>query len=702
MPEPGQPPDLDESGAPVLTQPPDLDDSGRPQPSSFFTKAWHAISDPLTDAPSRFARAVGDYIDQPSNEDDTYWSGVKARAKGFTAGALQGAGDLVSGFTSPLNLATTAATMGSSGALKAGLPTIAKGLSLGSKALAAPVILHGASNVLSPDSTLAERGQGLVEMAGGGAAMMHTPTTKPSVAGAVAEEEHPFGGPTAAGPTKEVPPQPKGTAADQNIIDPYEGYRKVPVGTKYKIAPEQMNRRKMADAIKLGFDINLNDEGKLVMTKVRESPNVNMPEPPELERNALAEAANLPRTLMASMDMSAPLRQGLGLIHKKAFWTSLPEMVKAFGSEDAYKGIQQSILDDPLFKKTVRADGQVMPSFAERAGLKLTDLENMSTREESMMSSLAEKVPGVRASNRAYTAFLNKLRADTFKQMLSDFDVVSNGMGKKNIALAHDIAEFVNTASGRGSLGKLEPSAKALSTVLFSPRLIASRLGLMAKGGTAVFSPETYMVSNPSIRREYLKSLFAIAGAAGTFATLGKMAGASIESDPASSDFGKVKFGNTRIDPYGGFQQYIVAAQRLMPHLDLSSMGLGEIGGKMKSTTTDREYSLDDAGFGRSTRMDILQRFVRSKTNPIINFAWGLLAGQKELSGKPMNFSSVNPMGPKGENLFDNSIAQRFLPMLSQDIYDLVQDETTTPQEKALAAFMASVGMGSQTYGNER
>jgi hypothetical protein len=228
---------------------------------------------------------------------------------------------------------------------------------------------------------------------------------------------------------------------------------------------------------------------------------------------------------------------------------------------------------------------------------------------------------------------------------------------------------------------------------------------MMGKGLTAPFHPEIYMMQKPNIRREYLKSLASIAGASATFVGLAKyLGGAEVESDPASSDFGKVKFGNTRIDPYGGFQQPIVLMQRMMPHIDLSSLGLEDlgvnIGGDMKSTTTGQEYSLDDPSFGRSTRADVLGRFIRSKTNPIINFGWGLLAGQKELSGKPMNFSSINPVGEQGENLWDNSIAQRFLPMLSQDVYDLVNDETTPPSAKALAAFMASVGMGSQTYGN--
>ena len=675
-----------------VTQPTTTTEAPVEQPS-FLNKAWHTISDPITDLPSRFAKSIGDYIDQPALATSPtgeggfhdYLAGVNARMKGFGAGALQGLGDIATNFTSPLNLATTLATTGASSSLTEGVPGLSRGLSLLSKGLALPVVAHGASEALDPSSTLSQRGMGVAEMAGGGAAFMHTPTIK-SVGSSA----------TKAAETTKIKSSEVLNKVDESghIVDPYSKYREVPTGTKYTVSPGNMSRRKMADAIKLGFDYEgLTDDGKIIIKKNRPSPQVNIPENPIIERNAWEEAANLPRTIMASMDLSAPLRQGLGLIHKKAFWTSLPNMIKAFGSEDAYRAIQESIYDDPMFKKTINARGQLQPSYAEKVGLKLTDLDSgITNREESMLSSLAEKIPGIRASNRAYTAFLNKLRADTFKEMVTDFKAFSGLDTKNNMHLGSQIADFVNTASGRGSLGKLENSANALSTVLFSPRLIASRLGMMAKGGQALFSPEVYMLQNSSVRREYLKSLFAVAGAAGTFTGLAKLAGAGVEKNSASSDFGKVKFGNTRIDPYGGFQQYIVAAQRLMPQLDLSPAGIGEIGGKMKSTTTGREYDLTNPSYGQSNRMDILTRFIRSKTNPIINFGWGLLAGDKELSGKPIDITNPNP--------FENSLAQRFLPMLSQDIYDLVKDETTPPQAKALAAFMASVGMGSQTYGN--
>jgi hypothetical protein len=111
----------------------------------------------------------------------------------------------------------------------------------------------------------------------------------------------------------------------------------------------------------------------------------------------------------------------------------------------------------------------------------------------------------------------------------------------------------------------------------------------------------------------------------------------------------------------------------------------------MQSTQTGRQYSLAHPAFGQSDRADVALRFLRGKTNPIINFGWGLMAGQKELSGKPMNMTTSNPM--------ENAIAQRFIPMLWQDIYDLYNSEATPLPAKVGAGVAATLGMGSQTYG---
>jgi hypothetical protein len=473
---------------------------------------------------------------------------------------------------------------------------------------------------------------------------------------------------------------------------------KLNVGQTVLVKPEKMTPAIYKRMKEQGFEhIGMNDAGSFRWKKVSES-GASQPileseignKRPTASRSQLGspidvkqaswatEAMNFPRTILASMDMSAPLRQGLGLIHKKEFWNALPTMIKSFGSEEVYQAAMKDIADKPLFMRRMGMNGKEIPSFADDAGLKLTDLLDVKSREESRMSNLAEKlIPGIRGSNRAYTIFLNKLRADTFESLINSGKVFGAG-AETNLPLARGIANFVNTATGRGSLGKLEQSAVALNSVLFSPRLIASRLQML--------NPQYYIMADPFVRKEALKSLFAIAGAGNIITGLGKLAGGKVEYDPASADFGKLRVGNTRLDPYGGFQQYIVAAQRLMPNLE--KVGLPNIGGRMKSTTTGRTYDLGNPKYGQSNRFDVGKRFVQGKLNPVLGFAAALLDAQTELSGKKMNFSTPNP--------FNNSIGQRFIPILMQDIYEIGSRDPS----KLGFAIPDAFGMGVQQYEN--
>jgi hypothetical protein len=455
------------------------------------------------------------------------------------------------------------------------------------------------------------------------------------------------------------------------------------------VAPTPANAARMA----AGGGPPITPTGKSV-TSGGKGPGGKPIKPP----SKLHEIYNFPRTVMASLDFSAPLRQGLGLVHKKQFWTSLDDMVRAWGSERAYNSIQQSILEKPMFKSTQSVTGKPRPSFAEQAGVKLTDLHSLSTREENMMSTWADKVPGVRRSNRAYTAFLNKLRADTFEDLITRSKVFGAD-ATVNLPLAREIAEFVNTASGRGSLGKLEKSAVALNGMLFSPRLIASRVKML--------NPGTYIFANPTVRKEYLKSLFAIGAVGTTVGQLGKLAGGEVSNDPNSADFGKVKIGNVRLDPYGGFQQYIVAANRLMRP---QSMGIGEEtdtgivaidqimgllshgGQQVTSSTTGKISDLNNPkGPYDPTHMDILTRFGRGKLHPVLGFVASLLMGQKELNGQKMDLSSMNPM--------QNSIAQRFVPIVLQDLISIAEED---PSLLPILGSLTVAGMGNQVYGSDK
>jgi hypothetical protein len=408
--------------------------------------------------------------------------------------------------------------------------------------------------------------------------------------------------------------------------------------------------------------------------------------------NIPTDAMNAVRAIRASGDLSAPFRQGIGLIHTKAWWTNWGKMVSSFGSEAAFEASQAAIAERPLFKRRI-VKGREIPSFAEDAGLKLTDIHgDLGGREEAFMTNIAKRYPFVERSERAYVTFLNNLRADNFEALVKSGKIFGSD-ATTNIPRARVIADYVNNASGRGNLGKFEGAAQALNTVFFSPRLFASRLQML--------NPRNYVMGDPFVRTQYWKSLLGVVAATQVVNQLGKLGGGTVETNPASSDFNKLKIGNTRVDPAGGFNQYLVLAERMIPTLkDIPGLGpqiknipvvghdLSNFGGHFKSTTTGREYNLSDPGFGRSTRGDVLGRFAVSKLNPVLGFGWGLINGMKNpISGQAYDFKSLNPL--------DNTIMQMYIPMVAEDIGNVLRKE---PYLLPLVTPAAITGMGTQEY----
>ncbi len=363
----------------------------------------------------------------------------------------------------------------------------------------------------------------------------------------------------------------------------------------------------------------------------------------------IAEVLNVPRALMASADMSAPLRQGVFLIGRpKQFLSAFRDMFKYFFNEKSYQGLMSDIQKRPTY------------ALMRESRLPLTDIGSILTnREETFMSNLAEKIPGVghivRASNRAYTGFLNKLRADVFDDLVNTAQKQGIKVEGKTL---NDISRFIGSATGRGQIGALENSAVALNSVFFSPRLMASRLNLL--------NPVYYTKLDPFVRKEALKSLFTFAGTATSILGLAKLGGAEVGVDPRSADFLKMKWGDTRYDIGGGFQQYLRAAGQL-------------ITGEYVNSTTGVKATLGE-GYKPLTRFDILTRLIESKEAPIASFATMLLKGQTSLGKKPE---------------IGKEVAQRFIPMVIQDAYDLIQERGL----KGLGMSIPGVfGVGLQTY----
>jgi hypothetical protein len=365
----------------------------------------------------------------------------------------------------------------------------------------------------------------------------------------------------------------------------------------------------------------------------------------------LLNVLNVPRALKSSMDLSAPFRQGavLGSRHPVIWARAWKPMVQAFKREGAYEDTMREILSRPNAAQY------------EEAGLALTDLEGaLALREEAFMSNLAEKVPGVRMSGRAYTVFLNRLRADAFDYYVATAKANGKEFDTRELKA---IARWVNNATGRGGGDNkvFRDSLTGLNIALFSPRLMASRVNLL----NPYFYGKLYH-QNPVAGRAAARGATQLAGAVATTLWLAKLGGADVELDPRSSDFGKIKVGDTRIDPAAGFTQYMTFIARQATN----------------QTKVDGEIEDLGAEFGEQSQADVILRFARSKAAPVPAYFWD------QRQGHTFDYQPFNPLG---------QAAWLFAPIGFQQTYETARDSGARP---AAAGFgLNAVGIGVQTYG---
>jgi len=371
---------------------------------------------------------------------------------------------------------------------------------------------------------------------------------------------------------------------------------------------------------------------------------------------ALVEVVNIPRALLASFDLSAPFRQGAVLVSSPEFWSSYKKMFNVAFNEQNYQDLMTEIQNDPLYES------------AMDSGLSITKLGSiLEDREEAYMSNYAEKIPilgkGVRASERAYVGFLDKLRFDTYKNLVDRAEKA--GLDPLNNAdLTKSLATFINAATGRGKLpSSLERASVTANAVFFSPKFITSRINLL--------NPVFYAKLNPFVRKQALKSMLNFASIYLTIAGLASAAGAKVNKDIRNADFGKIRIGNTRIDVLAGFLPVI----RLVGQL---------IKGEIVSSTSGKVMKLGDKeAFRPLTRKDILLRFWEYKLSPVASFVRDMLENQTAI----------------GEDLtLKNQIVDRVTPMVIQDMIDLYKEDPKLVPLGALGVF----GVGIQTYGNKK
>ena len=432
--------------------------------------------------------------------------------------------------------------------------------------------------------------------------------------------------------------------------------------------------------------------------------------------------ANIPRTMMASFDLSAPLRQGIWLIGRpKQFARSLGAMFKSLKSEEGYNATVQAMAKKPTFK------------LARERGVALTEINSaLNKTEESFIGSgmlermgeAAKKrwpdirgkalnlIPeGVKASQRAYTGFLNKLRADTFDSMINTQKELGLYTDKQsgltdifafNEKLSSDTARYVNIASGRGNLSGLAKDHAALTNaVFFSPRLMSARLALfdprtyfdIARVPRKILGGKKYPGTNieiigkesiprvsKAVRQEALGDAAKFFAFYTTSAALAKFVlGQDVGKDPRSSDFTKIVSGNTSVDLSGGIGSYARTAFQLAQPL-FEKLGILD-DSYLVSSTSGKKTKMG-GGFNEVSAGDVLVRFFSQKENPVVSFFTNVLF-QHDETGKPVNVAK--------------EIKERIVPIVAQDFVELYKDD---PElfKMAIMGALTIFGAGVQTY----
>ena len=452
----------------------------------------------------------------------------------------------------------------------------------------------------------------------------------------------------------------------------------------------------------------------------------------QMLRDIFTQIFNLPRTLLLSVDLGAIWNQGGMLIGGAVKPITTRRSLQHLAKGD-FNGWYKS--PDTLFYRNLgnaltgmyssgnyRAQMNMMTQSPEytylttKTNIHISDIDGpLSHREEAFLGNIFNSVGNVlpatvrnnpfmqkvtnvagkarfigypfKAGERFHTLYLNKMRYE----MLNDFNknLINSGVpeGKKVEAL-NAYANFLNKATGRGSLGKLDEIAPELSTVLLAPRWMASRFQVpftvaknfgkealdaapkrFAKGADAAgalrdakahakklgINPESIIESSDNftvggykgahVSKQMSQDLVRTFGVIGGITGLLAMNGFEVETDWRKSSFLKVSKDRMNIDltmGLGSVWRFIARA------------GYGVTGDRKEVSGSGTEFDADV--------MRQIGNFTRAKLSPLGASATGVITGT--------DYFGEEVTGPSTFIPGQSTNYEDFLPLMVQQIKD--------------------------------
>jgi hypothetical protein len=379
------------------------------------------------------------------------------------------------------------------------------------------------------------------------------------------------------------------------------------------------------------------------------------------------------RLLQASFDLSMVLQQGLKLTvsHPVNAMRSFVKLWQHGFSEKKARKWGEFIKAQPYYEEMMKA------------GLSLSEYDaSISEKEEGFLGgvgnwmwdtamypvkvfgnvpySFAKSLNPFKGFERAGIGYLNTMRVLRYLDGKSMLESKNRGMTfETNPEAYKNVAEQINTFSGRASLGPLQKYSDGLAKIFYSPRNWASQLKTSTIGFPIFLltlrDKGTYKPSVAQIMaaRDFITWFTVTAGVVSMIAAKANEDDEDefeVDLDPLSSKFGKIRIGDVYVDPWGGFIQHIVLQARLYSDALVR-------GGERKQ--------LGD--YNTPTRAGLLAEFAQNKFHPSLSLVVAALSTHED-DGK-----RVNPYGE--EFIWSEQVAERVTPMLFPTLNEIYKEE---------------------------
>lgn len=390
-------------------------------------------------------------------------------------------------------------------------------------------------------------------------------------------------------------------------------------------------------------------------------------------------AAGITKSIRAALDDSALFRQGW-----KTLWTN--PVIWQRNARASFANLYKSGIQDKDVVREVMADVLSRPNAMNGKYTKMKlALGNI---EEAYPTSAPGKVPifgrAFKASEQAYEAFLYKTRADVADKLIEVAEKTGvNTADRKELA---SIGNLTNSLTGRGDIGHGRAASPLVNNFFFSIRLIKSNVDVLT---AHQFQKDV----TPFVGKQAAQNLVkVVAGSAAIMAIADHLMPGSVELNPTSKDFGRIKVGHTRFDVTGGMNGLVTLAAQLYKNEE-------------KSTSTGIITKFG-SGYGSKTGLDALNNYFENKTSPAAGLVKDLIKRQDfngnkpTLKGEATNLLVPMPITTSVDAHNDPHSANRLLIFIadglgiSTNTYGGSSKNFTTGMEQspALVAFQKQVG----------